>query len=85
MIRVRVEVRVRVSENTFKYVFGQTFIRASIYKVPLSQLIFMTTGRTSFDVAKGRLQSQRYFQGVCCVLQHHDCDIKLRQVRAHGN
>jgi len=28
--RIRVEVRDRVSRNTFKFVFGQTFIRASV-------------------------------------------------------
>jgi len=29
-MRVRVEVRIRVSGNTFKYVFGKTSIRASV-------------------------------------------------------
>jgi len=29
-VRVRVKVRIRVSENTFKYTFGQTSIRESV-------------------------------------------------------
>jgi len=31
-VRVRVEVRFRVSGNMFKYVFGQTSIRAAYYQ-----------------------------------------------------
>jgi len=40
-VRIRVKIRVRVRGNTFKFVFGQTSIRASVLDLTLTNYFFL--------------------------------------------
>jgi len=59
-IRVRVKVRIRVSRNTFKNVFGQTFIRVKI--TGLLSISFFVYAKLQFNFNKCSVDAKPFIE-----------------------